>query len=93
MKKRIILILVLILFFLGITFLIFFGFVKKTELVKPERTELQLAHPELKIEDVVIGKGQKAEREKKLTLHYIGKLEDGKVFDSTYDKGRTFSFI
>lgn len=60
---------------------------------KVERTELQLAHPELKIEDLVIGKGERAEKGKKLTVHYIGKLEDGTIFDSTYDKGRTFSFV
>lgn len=48
---------------------------------------------ELKIKDLAKGKGKKAEKGKKLTVHYIGKLEDGKIFDNTYDKGRPFSFV
>lgn len=72
----------------------FFFFTKNSKLQNnEEKTPEQLAHPELKIEDLVVGKGRKAEKGKKLTVHYIGKLEDGTVFDSTYEKGRTFSFV
>lgn len=94
-KNKIILILILV-FILAILIAgISFFFIKKEKISKPkiERTELQLAHPELKIEDLIIGTGQKAEKGKKLTVHYTGKLEDGKVFDSTYNKNRPFSFV
>lgn len=92
-RKKIILILFLVLIFLGL--IIFLYLIKKESSVKIkiERTPEQLAHPELKIEDLVLGSGKKAEKGKKLTVHYIGKLEDGTVFDSTYDKERTFSFV
>lgn len=89
---------ILILIFIGILIFLLVGFyfllTKKFKFSKiEERTPEQLAHPELKIEDSIIGKGERAEKGKKLTVHYVGKLENGTVFDSTYDKGRTFSFV
>lgn len=91
-KSILIVLAFLILIFFGTV--IYFSFINKKEKSnKTERTELQLAHPELKIEDLVVGTGQRAEEGKKLTVHYIGKLQDGTVFDSTYDKDRTFSFV
>ena len=92
MKKKIIFA-IFLLFFCSFVFGYFFVFPKIQKTKEPERTQLQLAHPELKIEDLVVGSGKKAERGKKLTVHYVGKLLDGTVFDSTYDKERTFSFV
>ena len=57
-----------------------------------ERTERQLAHPELLIEDIEPGEGESVKSGDTVVVHYVGMLEDGSVFDSSYDRGRTFSF-
>ena len=38
------------------------------------------------------GKGEKLKKHYKVTVHYIGKLEDGKVFENSYEKNRPFTF-
>lgn len=43
------------------------------------------------IEDIVVGKGPKAKKGKKVCARYIGKLMNGKVFDSN-TSGKPFSF-
>lgn len=40
----------------------------------------------LEIEDTVVGKGAKAEPNKKVTVHYTGKLTNGTQFDSSVGK-------
>lgn len=64
----------------------------ESEETKIERSELQLAHPELLIEDIEPGIGAGVKIGDKVTVHYKGELEDGSVFDSSYDKGRPFTF-
>lgn len=88
--KKIILIGIFVSFLLILS--IFF-LIQKGKIFGIGKTEDQLKYPELKIKDLIKGKGKKAEKGKKLTVHYIGKLEDGKVFDNTYEKGRPFSFV
>tara|TARA_B100001057_G_scaffold392700_1_gene401411 strand:+ start:1281 stop:2045 length:765 start_codon:yes stop_codon:yes gene_type:complete len=39
-----------------------------------------------------IGTGEVAKYGQRATLHYIGKLEDGSVFDSSRERGKPFSF-
>lgn len=92
-KKTIIIFVAVLLFFI-ITGAVFFVINKdKSKREKIERTELQLLHPELLIEDIEPGQGKGAERGDGVILHYIGMLTDGTIFDSSYDKERTFSFI
>ena len=43
-------------------------------------------------EDIVVGEGNPAVRGDTLTVHYIGALEGGQVFESSYDRGEPFSF-
>lgn len=42
---------------------------------------------ELKIEDIKIGQGETAEKEKKIVVHYKGWIEDGTEFGNSYNTG------
>lgn len=48
---------------------------------------------ELKKEDVVVGTGVEAKTGDAVRVHYVGKLADGTVFDSSIERGTPFSFI
>ncbi len=47
---------------------------------------------QLKIEDIKIGTGEEAVSGKKVTVDYLGTLENGTKFDSSYDRKQPFSF-
>mgnify|MGYP006107383303 CR=1 FL=1 len=46
----------------------------------------------LQYEIIKMGDGDKPEAADKVTVHYKGTLEDGTVFDSSYDRGETITF-
>jgi len=50
-------------------------------------------HAGLKIEDVVVGTGVAAKTGDAVRVHYVGKLVDGTVFDSSIERGTPFTFI
>ncbi|MEI8067656.1 MAG: FKBP-type peptidyl-prolyl cis-trans isomerase [Candidatus Shapirobacteria bacterium] len=45
---------------------------------------------ELKIEDIKIGTGQEVKAGDTVIMDYLGTLEDGSKFDSSYDRGVPF---
>ena len=47
---------------------------------------------EVKILSESIGSGLEAKNHSKLSVHYIGRLEDNTIFDSSYDRGQFFNF-
>jgi peptidylprolyl isomerase len=47
---------------------------------------------ELVIDDVRIGTGPEVKKDDVVSVHYIGTTQDGVRFDSSYDRGETFSF-
>ena len=47
---------------------------------------------ELEIINDIKGDGEKIVNHSKIKVHYIGKLQDGTKFDSSYDRDQPFSF-
>jgi putative hemolysin len=47
---------------------------------------------QLKVEVLEEGEGDEADAEEKITVHYVGTLEDGTQFDSSRDRGEPFHF-
>ena len=45
---------------------------------------------ELKIEDLKIGTGREVKSGDTVVMHYVGTLDDGEKFDSSYDRGFPF---
>lgn len=54
--------------------------------------ELEGGGENLKIEDLIIGEGEEAKEGDAVAVNYFGTLEDGKKFDSSYDRGNPFTF-
>lgn len=46
---------------------------------------------DLIIEDILVGTGTEVKSGDTVTIHYSGTLENGKKFDSSYDRGTPFS--
>ena len=47
----------------------------------------------LVVQDIVVGSGKTAENGDTLNAHYIGKLENGTVFDESYGRGQPLQFV
>jgi len=48
---------------------------------------------ELNVVDVVVGSGPEVKAGLTAVVHYVGTLENGTKFDSSYDRGEPFSFV
>lgn len=48
---------------------------------------------ELKIEEIVVGKGQEVKIGDRIVVHYTGMFEDGRKFDSSHDRKQPFEVV
>ena len=48
--------------------------------------------PHVTIEEIKVGTGAEAHDGSRVKVHYVGKLADGSIFDSSRDRGQPFSF-
>lgn len=53
-------------------------------------TNMDIPTTGVKSEDIVIGTGPVADTGSTVTVNYVGMLVDGKIFDSSYDRGEPF---
>lgn len=57
-----------------------------------ERTHTTKPNANAMSTDVVVGTGAEAVAGKKVTVHYVGTLENGTVFDASTQRGQPFTF-
>lgn len=57
-----------------------------------EETNSKMATTQLKSDDQVVGTGAEAVNGKTVSVHYVGTLENGTKFDSSYDRNLPFEF-
>ena len=48
---------------------------------------------QLIITDEILGEGKETVKGALLIVNYVGKLQDGTTFDSSYDRGKPFQFV
>ena len=58
----------------------------------PEDGAYRITQSGLKISDQALGTGTTATSGSLVTVHYVGTLEDGKLFDSSRSRGQPFTF-
>lgn len=57
-----------------------------------KESTLQTTPSGLQFEDIIIGMGAQPEKGKEVTVHYVGTLQDGTIFDSSKEKDKPFKF-
>lgn len=78
--------------FLGLGLIFIVGFLFLTIKDKGEDPKGGEQVQDMKIEDTKVGEREAAKEGDTVTVDYKGTLENGDVFDSSYDRGEPFSF-
>lgn len=60
--------------------------------VAEQQTQMENQYLKTGVKDVVVGTGAEAKNGDSVTVNYVGTLEDGKKFDSSYDRNQPFEF-
>ncbi|PKI58749.1 peptidyl-prolyl cis-trans isomerase FKBP13, chloroplastic-like [Punica granatum] len=68
------------------------GWLWQSEAAEQRPCELKVAPSGLAYCDKVVGYGAEAAKGQLIKAHYVGKLENGKVFDSSYNRGKPLTF-
>lgn len=53
----------------------------------------QQQQEKLETKDIKVGQGRAVKKGDEVTVNYVGKLTDGKQFDSSYDRKKPFTFL
>lgn len=61
-----------------------------TKPMQPENTNVTTG---FNSEDVVVGQGQAAAQGDRVSAHYVGRLTNGQIFDSSRDRGLPIQFV
>lgn len=98
----------LVIFFLGVAVFVFYKKSNNTQKanvdLNPQATPTPIAIPTLKntmitmdnglkIQDLKVGTGSEAKTGYAVSVNYLGTLENGTKFDSSYDRGEPFQFL
>ena len=65
---------------------------KATNTANTNNTTNTNMNNQLKIEDITLGTGAEATAGANITVNYVGTLENGTKFDSSYDRNQPFTF-
>ncbi|KAM0057285.1 putative peptidylprolyl isomerase [Helianthus debilis subsp. tardiflorus] len=80
---------------LGLVLTVFDAVTYPPQLARAESTppcEFTVADSGLAFCDKLVGYGSQAVKGQLIKAHYVGKLESGKVFDSSYNRGKPLTF-
>lgn len=78
-------------FVVGFFFIFGQGLISLFTTNKTQRAMVQA--PQVSMEDTVLGTGAIAATGNRVVVHYTGKFIDGKVFDSSVERGEPFQFV
>ena len=79
---------------IGLIAYVFFGDTIASFFTTPQNTQTQMdTTSQVEKRDLVVGTGEVVVAGDQVTVHYVGRLTDGRVFDSSLDRNVPFSFI
>lgn len=84
---------IIIILILGFGVITYFTFINRPLEKAASEPQIKIMENGLKIEDLRIGNGIEAKSGNTVTVNYLGTLLDGTKFDSSYDRGQSFSFL